>query len=117
MPQVLFLFCDLFKETLNKHIKDPGVESTYKSFLEFKSENPLSKFGNSDYPFTHGPLSGKLHSKLTRDISILYTMSGTDTKIFKLYGIFTHDESGTGTPSSLNRQKGLSAKMSNQNFY
>lgn len=117
MPQVLFLFCDLFKETLSKHIKEPGVESTYKSFLEFKAENPLSKFGHSDYPYSHSYFKGKLHAKLTRDISIIYTLSGGDTKIFKLYGIFSHDESGTGTPSNLNRQKGLSTKMSNQNFY
>lgn len=109
IPQV----CPLYFETLRKH---PEVNDTLKEFIVFKMKNPLSSFGHSDYPFRHGGLKGYGHAKLTRDISIVYSISGTDPKTLKLYGVLTHSDLGTGTPPNLNKQKSIAKRFSNQEF-
>lgn len=52
------------------------------------------------------------HAGLTRDISIFYTVQGKPPT-FKLYGIFSHRETGTGTPPNLKKQRTISKQLGN----
>jgi hypothetical protein len=54
------------------------------------------------------------HVHLTRDFSLFYSVDGRDPTVIKLYGVFDHKQSGTGTPSNINRQKNLAKQLGNQ---
>jgi hypothetical protein len=93
----------------------------FAEFKNVKSQNPLQKFGSSDYPIPEGrPLtkyvSGLQHAHLSYNLVIFYSMEGRNPTKFKLYGIFGHDQSGTGQPANFNKQRNLSKQMGNQQF-
>ena len=54
------------------------------------------------------------HAHLTSDYSIVYTISGKDPTVIKLFGIFTHDDLGTGQPMKLKNMSNMATKFSNQ---
>jgi len=96
----------------------PNLPAKIQEFLTFKSANPGQPWGK-DTPFiAAGPLARALpklrHVHLTRDLSLFYTIGGRDPIMIRLYGVFNHKESGTGTPSNINRQKSLARQLDNQ---
>jgi hypothetical protein len=96
----------------------PNLPAKIQEFLTFKSANPGQPWGK-DTPFiAAGPLARALpklrHVHLTRDLSLFYTIGGRDPIMIRLYGVFNHKESGTGTPSNINRQKSLAKQLDNQ---
>ena len=111
----------LFNQTLHDKINQGNkrVSERLQDFLNTKKQNPLQPFGSSDKPFTGDhlkkavPNETMLHAHLTHDISIIYSLSGKDPKILKLYGIFSHDEMGTGQPPNLKKQKQIAARLNN----
>jgi hypothetical protein len=56
------------------------------------------------------------HAHLSHDISVFYTVSGSNPTLIKLYAIMTHDEAGIGQPINYKKQKGVAKKMANQVF-
>lgn len=92
---------------------DTRVPAALKEFLAFKRAHPLLPFGAKDRPFKHEPLKGIYHAGLTFDASILYTIEGSNPNIITLYGVFSHDEIGTGQPRNPNRQKQLFKRIKN----
>lgn len=119
---VRFLASDLFKQTFANRSKSvPGLAEKFKDFQIFKSQNPGMPYGSSDHPMVaRGPLGREIpklrHAHLTRDLSLFYTIGGRDPVDVKLYGIFDHHESGTGTPANIKRQKSLATTLSGQRF-
>ena len=119
---VEFQWCKLFKDTFSDKAKtNADLINTFNEFRKVKEQNPNQQFGSSDSLFiAQGPLAKEVpklrHAHVTRDLSICYTVSGKDPTIIKLYGIFKHDELGTGTPANATRQKNAGRTMSNQNF-
>ena len=112
---VQVMVCPLFDNTFEKH-RD-SIEQKLNAFIDHKRHNPLKPFGKVDYPFTgDGPLHGVHHAHLTRDISILYNLTGRDPRQLRLYGVFTHDESGTGRPGKINLQRQLKTRIDQQPF-
>jgi len=108
----------LFDQTVaDKANQFPNLPGKIQEFLAFKTEHPGQPWGK-DTPFVSaGPLAKvpKLrHVHLTRDFSLFYSVDGRDPTVIKLYGVFDHKESGTGTPSNINRQKSLAKQLSNQ---
>lgn len=113
--QVLVKTCPLFDTTVQRH-KDE-IENPLKRFIEFKRQNPLKPINKSDYPFTNeGFFRGFTHAHLTHDISIWYTLSGHNPRILKLYGVFTHEEAGIGTPAKRPLQRQLRSRLDQQTF-
>lgn len=109
---VTFKKCKLFDKTFSKTTQQ--IKSKFKDFVEWKSAHPTDSFGSSDYPFSGaGFLRGLWHAKLSFDISIIYRQ---EKEVIYLYGVFSHDESGTGSPSSKVKQSALATKLSNQEF-
>lgn len=110
---VRIMASDLFRESVAKYKGNAAVQSAMADFIEFKRANPLFPFGAKDRPFKHDPLKGIYHAGLTFDVSVLYTISGNNPNIITLYGIFSHDELGTGTPRNPNRQKNVHKRITN----
>lgn len=112
--KVIPAYCPLFFETLKKH---SNLNAETQEFILHKINQPLMPYGKNDYPFRHGNLKGYNHAKLEgRDVSIVYTLSGSDPKSLKLYGLFSHSELGTGTPPNMNKQKSIAKRLSHQQF-
>jgi len=113
---VVFKYCKLYYATESRFSSNTVVRTKLQEFLRTKQQNPLQKFGSKDYPFHHAHLSGYLHAGLTNNLSILYSISGSNPHVIKLYGIFTHDELGIGQPANIKIQKQMSKQLSNQVF-
>ena len=106
-------YCDPLLETLARH---PSIKGKLGLFLESKLKNHMAEFGSRDAHFSgSGNFVGKKHAHLTHDISIIYSVHGNPPTI-DLYGVFRHDESGTGMPANLKRQKSLAKRMAGQTF-
>ena len=120
--KVVFRTCPLFMESLAKMAaRTPQIVSQYESFVKSKSENPLAPFGGKDIAYSSGgnfiaAVPGIKHAHLLHDASIAYTLSGSNPKVFNLYGIFSHDDSGTGRPPNDKKQKNLAKRFKNQSF-
>jgi len=121
-PEVIFLTCDMYRETYAAKVRSNStLGQKINAFLVAKRDAPLQPFGSSDKPYQgkgifNSVVPGLRHAHLTHDISIVYTISGTKPKVIKLYGLFGHDESGTGTPPNPKKQKSLAVRMGNQSF-
>lgn len=110
---VRIMASDLFRETVTKYKGNAAVQTAMADFIEFKRANPLVPYGSKDRPFKHDPLKGIYHAGLTFDVSVLYTISGNNPNIITLYGIYSHDETGTGTPRNSKRQKQVHSRITN----
>lgn len=77
-------------------------------FLRFKSVNPKQSYNPKDTPLTGGILKDlKLwHYDIGRSLRLYYNVSQEgDTVFLNLYGVFTHDETGTGQPANKRKQE------------
>lgn len=106
--------CKLAIETLSKH----PCNTALQKFLKVKSDDPTARYGGSDTSFSSSftEYVPKLrHAHLKHDLSIFYTIMGSPPNL-KIYGVFTHDESGIGQPSNAKKQKSLGKTFGNQQF-
>lgn len=124
-PSVLFKRSDLYKQDFHDQFLRFGQRLIDKinEFIKTKTDNPLQPFGSSDKVFSSDgilkhavPGETMRHAHITHDLSLVYSLVGDKPKVFKMYALKTHDEMGTGQPSSFKRQKNLSTQLSNQKF-
>jgi hypothetical protein len=122
-PGLIVKTCELFDQTYQAHvINNHQLSRKLSEFVKFKTENPIKPFGKKDYGDSNTSrnydrqVPGMKHSHLTDDISVWYTINGTNPRVLKLYAMLSHDESGTGEPKSNSRQRGMAARMANQAF-
>lgn len=118
---VEFQWCKLFKDTFTEKARaNPGLPAIFNEFIQAKTQEPTKPFGAKDSLFGgKGPLTGipKLrHTHLMHDLNLCYTILGKDPTVIKLYGVFKHDELGSGQPNNISRQKGAITTMANQTF-
>lgn len=119
---VVFKTSPLFRETLANLARNfPNLIARFEAFKSFKSQNPLASFGSSDKPsvgkgFFAKEVPGIKHAHLTKDISVWYTISGKDPTEIKLYGVFTHHDTGTGEPPNRRKQAATAERLGNQSF-
>ena len=122
MSNVRFRICPLFKQTsLEKFQAYPSLEKKFEEFKATKMANHMAPFGNRDGMFVGDGLFNKAvpklrHAHLTHDISIFYKVSGANPAIIELFGFFSHDDSGTGQPPNMKKQKSLAKVLANQVF-
>lgn len=101
-----------FVKTLVK--SDQIVRKALDKFIEVKIENPTQRYGKVDKSFvSDGNYVGLMHAHLTFDKSIVYKIESG--KLF-LFGIYSHDDLGTGQPRNINKQKSMGIKFHNTNF-
>lgn len=118
-PNVVVETCPLFDDTFRKHILDNDtLRRKIDEFIAFKKMNPLARFGGSDKADTgyifDKEVPGIKHAHLTFDLSIWYTLTGSNPKSLKLYAIMSHDESGTGQPIKVPVMKNVAKRMAGQ---
>jgi len=100
---------------------NPPVRNKFSGpngFMDVKRNNPNDPFGSSDRPFTGGgkfsnEVPGLRHAHLTHDLSVVYRVQGNDVY---LYGFFTHDDLGTGSPANRKKQDAMATRFANANF-
>lgn len=107
----------IFDETVKNRMQMlPTIGSKIEEFIATKSKDPMQPYGGKDKPFGgNGPIGQAFpklrYAHLNSDISLFYTMEGRGPTIFKLYGVFSHDDIGTGQPMNIKRQKNFISKL------
>lgn len=96
-----------------------NVAKRLEEFIRFKQANPTQQFGSSDTQFIgRGPLAQAVpklrHAHLNIDISVFYTIEGRNPTVLKIYGVFSHSESGTGNSPNIKKQKNLAGVLGRQ---
>lgn len=119
---VVFKHSPEYVSTLAKHaINNPALVGKIEEFKRTKMANPMQPFGKNDTRMVaDAPLGravpGIRHVHLTQDLSLFYTLGGANPHVFNLYGIYSHNESGTGNSQNIKVQKNLGKRLSNQEF-
>lgn len=117
---VQFQTGSMWADSVVSAVKDtPTILGRIEEFKKVKEDNPLAQFGADD-KFLGASASGfkrrlpkARKAKLTKDISIVYELSGKDPTTVKLYGVFTHADLGTGQPLKPNLIKQMTTKLRN----
>lgn len=96
-----------------------------ESFIQWKQQYPFNGagydspgFGDSDKKFkTTGNFGtvvpGISHAHLTHNLSVVYKIE--DDKL-NIYGIYSHDDLGTGNPPNIQRQKQMATRWANMSL-
>lgn len=119
---VVFKHSPEYVSTLAKWaIGNPALVDKISEFKRTKMANPMQPFGKNDTRLVaDAPLGravpGLRHAHLTQDLSIFYTLSGANPHVFHLFGIYSHNESGTGNSQNIKVQKNLGKRLANQSF-
>jgi hypothetical protein len=127
-PAIVVKTCPLFDETFLRavQLKGDSFRESFKRFLEFKEQaaesgNPVQPYGARDRPFIPNgqlrnavPNETLVHVHLSHDLNLVYSMTGRDPVVYKLYGFFTHDDLGTGQPPNIRKQKQQRTALANQ---
>lgn len=121
-----YLVGDEFLDSLGRYSNQRELLSRRLiDFMKLKTDSPHNgaapdgkKFGDTDKRFrSGGKFTGKVdgisHAHLTHNISIVYLIRNDS---LYLYGIYTHDDIGTGTPSNINRQEQMAGRWSRTEF-
>ena len=114
----LFRYSQHFRDTAASVLKQAGAESRFAEFVRFKDQQPTQQFGASDKPFVGaGPLGQVsprlMHAHITRDLSVVYHVSGRDPTVISIHGIFSHADLGTSNPANIRRQKSSAEQFQN----
>jgi mRNA-degrading endonuclease YafQ of YafQ-DinJ toxin-antitoxin module len=117
-PAVVFHDCDLFDKTAAEKLRgNPALAQKLDDFQKFKAAYRTEPYGKSDKPFkSFGVFKGLLHAHLSGDVSIVYSIKGSNPSVISLYGLFSHDELGTGQPVNIKRQQNMDKRMASQVF-
>lgn len=107
-----------WSELFKKAVKDtPSVVNKLAEFMSIKQSDPLALFGGNDKQFASGgiynrklPKARKAH--LTKDLSIVYELSGQNPTVIKLIGILSHSQLGTGQPPNKKKQNQMAKILS-----
>lgn len=124
MSAVKVLKCQLFNDTVKKLEGAKNGDRALRAlgeFIKLKTENPTAPFDGSDKMNPPGTPMAKAvpkikHAHLTSNISIFYTLGGSNPIELRLYGVFTHDDAGMGTAGNVKVQNGVAKQMSRQEF-
>jgi hypothetical protein len=116
------------ERTLNKFSdQKERLKKELSSFIKWKNNIPFNGsapgfqgFGDSDKRFnTRGNLtkggSNLSHAHLTHNLSIVYSVNQADNTL-TLYGIYSHDDLGTGNPPNMQRQQQMATRWANMKF-
>lgn len=119
---VVFKHSPEYVSTLAKWaIGNPTLVEKISEFKKTKMANPMQPFGKNDTRLVaDAPLGravpGLRHAHLSQDLSIFYTLGGSNPHVFNLFGIYSHNESGTGNSQNIKVQKNLGKRLANQSF-
>lgn len=115
-----------FWRTVNKYgNQKERLLKAIEKFIEWKNAHPFNGalpgkfpgFGSNDKKFESKGLFGNeyAHAHITHNISVVYAVDrGTNT--LKIYGVYAHDDIGTGTPANRNRQAQAQQRWDQQSF-
>jgi hypothetical protein len=112
----------LFDQTWRSRSENnASLKNKLSQFVQVKSQEPTASFGSSDKPFKSGgfftnAIPKLRHAHLTHDLSLVYALEGGADPVIRLYGVFSHDDLGTGNPPNKNRQRSMASQLAGQTF-
>ena len=101
----------------------PNLVKKTSELLEKKRQDPHGKLSNDDYPLgTSGGFAsfpGLMHVPVSHNLRLWYAVvpvkKGKETEHqVRAFGVYTHDETGTGSPPNIALQKATALRMSNE---
>jgi mRNA-degrading endonuclease YafQ of YafQ-DinJ toxin-antitoxin module len=100
-----------------QRIRGPAL-NRLKEFLATKRNDLQMPFGGSDSKFVaNAPLGravpGLRHAHITQDYSIVYKVDGGS---LYLYGVYSHNDLGTGNASKEKTQQQMATRFANMKF-
>lgn len=107
-------FADTFK-AFKKAGMGERLAKALDKFKSTKEQNVSTPYGASDKPFRGDEFKGLSHAHVTHDVSLVYKYQSSSNQ-FKLYGFYTHDDLGTGTPANVRKQATVGGRLRNQQF-
>lgn len=107
------------KELLKRKLDD-FIAFKIKHPYNGKSQGVSGGYGSSDRVFKPDGIFAKeaknvAHAHLTHNISIVYRIDRVANTI-TLFGLYTHDEIGTGSPANVNRQRSAGSRWNQMDF-
>ena len=123
-PGVVFKKSNAYQETYDAKTQgEPKLLKKVAEFLVTKSANPMQSYGSSDKPFVSTgilknavPGETMIHAHLDKDNSMIYSITGRNPTVIKLYGIFNHAELGTGNTRNDRKLHSIAARLNNMRF-
>lgn len=94
----------------------PKLPQLLTDFLKFKKLNPKQSYNKNDDALKGGELKnvGLRHFDIGREYRLYYrVVEDSDSIKVILYGVFTHEETGTGRPPNQNKQKSFADTVRN----
>jgi addiction module RelE/StbE family toxin len=94
----------------------PKLPQILTDFLKFKKTNPKQPYNTNDDALKGGELKnvGLRHFDIGREYRLYYrVVEDSDSIKVILYGVFTHEETGTGRPPNQNKQKSFADTVRN----
>ena len=104
-----------------RHLK--SVINKTSELLEKKRQDPHGKLSDGDYALgTNGGFAdfpGLMHTPVSHNLRLWYAVvpvkKGKETEHqIRAFGVYTHDETGTGSPPNIPLQKATATRMSNE---
>lgn len=100
-----------------KKAKIKGWDSLYQRFKDWKAKSPnmpMDGLTSKDSPLKGGALKsiGLWHLDIGREFRLFY-VPVYDKKVIYVQGIYTHEETGTGTPAKQPKQTAFANKIAN----
>jgi len=99
-------------------LKYSVTQSELSGFLNAKLADSMGRYGK-DKPYSKGELSTThtWHSLVRgTDLYIVYRIAGSNPQELLVYGFTTHEDSGTGNPPKLSKQKTFANQLKNMTF-
>lgn len=111
-----------YYRTREKIATSASLSRKFAQFIDTKRKAPHAPIeGGNDTPFTSSGLYGALklwHYHINADLSVVYRVedvSPTRTHIY-IYGIYSHNDLGTGNPAKRQTQKNMVAGFGHTSF-
>lgn len=114
--------------TVNKYTdQKERIKKQIADFIKWKQQYPFNGagggtpgYGDNDKKFkTTGNFGTRLpgisHAHLTHNLSIVYRID-RENETLNLYGVYSHDDIGTGNPPNVQRQQQMSTRWTNMNL-
>jgi mRNA-degrading endonuclease YafQ of YafQ-DinJ toxin-antitoxin module len=111
-----FMYTRSAEETIGKigAREAEQVNRRLQDFINFKKNSPLAAFGKTDNLFKSDVhYRGFRHCHLTHDLILIYKYDGQKNQ-FCIFGVYSHDDIGIGTPRNNKRQFAMATRWANQ---
>ena len=114
----LFRRCDDYRRTKANQLQShPNIREKIHKFFHEKRNDPNARINEKPFILLGAKMTAADHMwQVNLNIGGLRLVYRRDGNTFCIFGIYTHDELGTGAPNNYGRQKNMANKFRNTVF-